>query len=154
MQYMSNWEDADGSMTQRGVDTILGPARAGEWWHLDYRPGKCEEHKTWKSNQCTCDKGERLLGSMFTVVMPQDHVSGSLVPGKMGISTNSDRRSIRQGSMTHFGLSGDGSVDACTVRVFRQQFTLEDAHWFPKVAPLEVLARVGSMTFLSGVSSS
>ena len=35
MQYMSNWED-DGSMTQSAGRTVIGPARTGRWWHLDY----------------------------------------------------------------------------------------------------------------------
>ena len=32
MQYMSNWEDADGSMTQRNERTVIGPAAAGKWY--------------------------------------------------------------------------------------------------------------------------
>jgi len=32
MQYMSNWEDADGSMTQSAGRTVIGPARAGRWY--------------------------------------------------------------------------------------------------------------------------
>ena len=46
MQYQSNWEDADGSWTNRkvgtGTSTVMGPARAGAWWHL----GKLEPRPT------------------------------------------------------------------------------------------------------------
>ena len=111
MQYMSNWEDHDGSMTDRNVTTVLGPARAGSWWELDYRPNKCELRAQWKSQQYTCDKDDRHLGSMFTVVMPQKNTQGSLVLGSIDPTANV--RSTRQGSMTHFGLTGDGNIDAC-----------------------------------------
>jgi len=112
MQYMSNWEDADGSMTLRGKATVMGPARAGSWWHLDYRPGRCEVRYQWKFPQQLCDKENRFLSSMFTTVNPQNSQQRSEVPGMLDPSA--DIRRTRQGSMTHFGLEGDGSIAACT----------------------------------------
>jgi len=111
MQYMSNWEDADGSMTQSEGTTVLGPARAGKWWELDYRPGQCEVRDQWKFPQRLCRKGDRHLASMFTVVLPQKNTQGSAVfedlyPGQ-------DERSTQQGSVTHFGLTGEGPADVC-----------------------------------------
>lgn len=44
MQYMSNWEDADGSMTQSVGRTILGPAKAGKWYVI--LALFCEAHET------------------------------------------------------------------------------------------------------------
>ena len=49
---------------------------------------------------------------MFTVVMPQDGQQGSAVLAM--IDSNANARQTRQGSMTHFGLLGDGSLTACT----------------------------------------
>lgn len=118
MQYMSNWEDSDGSMTGRpGVgSTVMGPARAGFWWNLDQRPGKCEVRSNWKFPQRLCSKGEFNLASMFTVVMPQK--TNSLNGGKGSavlelISPGANVRKTRGGSVTHFGLTGDSNVDAC-----------------------------------------
>jgi len=117
MQYMSNWEDADGSMTNRNVGTVMGPARAGRWWQLDDRPGKCEVRSGWKFPQRLCDKDDRKLASMFHIVMPQkttgsDGAQGSAVLGLIDPAANPRR--TRQGSLTHFGLTGNGAVDACT----------------------------------------
>lgn len=116
MQYQSNWEDADGSWTNRnvgtGTSTIMGPAVAGKWWNLDYRPGKCEVRDGWKFPQQLCDKDDRKLASMFTVVMPQSGQQGSAVFAML--HSNGNARKTRQGSMTHFGLVGDGSLSACT----------------------------------------
>jgi hypothetical protein len=116
MKYQSNWEDADGSWTQRkvgtGTSTVLGPAIAGKWWELDYRPGKCEVREQWKFPQTMCDKDERKLASMFTVVMPQNGQQESAVLGMIDPTANVRR--TRQGSATHFGLVGDGSETACT----------------------------------------
>mmetsp|Transcript_8512 Transcript_8512/g.15396 ORF Transcript_8512/g.15396 Transcript_8512/m.15396 type:complete len:524 (-) Transcript_8512:71-1642(-) len=115
MQYQSNWEDADGSWTNRkvntGTSTVMGPARAGAWWHLDLRPGKCETRDGWKFPQQLCDKDERKLASMFTVVMPQSGQQGSAVLNMIDPNTNA--RKTRQGSMTHFGLLGDSSLTTC-----------------------------------------
>ena len=48
MQYMWNWEDTDGSFVQRARRaSVIGPARAGSWWHLDKRPGRCETRADW-----------------------------------------------------------------------------------------------------------
>jgi len=113
MQYMSNWEDADGSMTQSVGRTILGPAKAGKWWHLDYRQGKCEIRSQWKFPQMLCNKEDRHLASMFTVVMPQQGTQGSAVFKKL-YTNGENLRKIRQGSMTHFGLTGDSSILTCT----------------------------------------
>jgi hypothetical protein len=104
MQYISNWEDADGSMTDRGVPSVLGPRRAGSWWHLDFAPGRCEEFLGWHLPHWACDKLDRNLASMFTVVMPQ---------GQYPIESGDNYRSVRSGSMTHFGLEGDGSPSTC-----------------------------------------
>lgn len=114
MQYMSSWEDADGSMTARNTKTIIAPLRSGSWWHLDLRPGRCESRETWNFPQRLCNKGSRLLASMFTVVLPQLGTGGSnviktLIPG----APQTVIRSTRMGSMTHFGLSGNGSMSAC-----------------------------------------
>lgn len=116
MQYQSNWEDADGSWTNRKVgtdtSTVMGPARAGAWWHLDFRPGKCEVRDSWKLPHQLCDKDTRKLASMFTVVMPQSGQQGSAVLAML--DPNANKRKTRAGSMTHFGLLGDGSLNACT----------------------------------------
>ena len=114
MQYMSSWLDADGSMTARSAPTVIAPLRAGSWWHLDFRPGRCEQRSGWKLPSWTCDKGSRLLGSMFTVVYPQRSTQGSdvirtIIPG----ASQTVIRSTRMGSMTHFGLAGNGSIHAC-----------------------------------------
>ena len=114
MQYMSSWEDGDGSLTDRLVPTVIGPLRSGSWWDLDFRPGRCEQRDTWKFPQRLCDKGTRLLASMFTVVMPQSGIAGSrviqtLIPG----ATQGVIRSTRMGSMTHWGLRGNSSLSAC-----------------------------------------
>jgi len=114
MQYMSSWEDGDGSMTARGVPTVIAPLNSGSWWQLDLRPGVCDRRDVWKFKQWLCDKGTRLLASMFTVVMPQKGTQGSaviqtLIPG----ASQTVVRSTRMGSMTHFGLTGNGSLDAC-----------------------------------------
>lgn len=85
---------------------------AGKWWELDYRPNKCESRDGWKFPQQLCDKDDRKLASMFTVVMPQINQQGSAVFGMLYSSGSA--RETRQGSATHFGLVGDGSVDACT----------------------------------------
>ena len=115
-QYQSNWEDSDGSWTNRvsssDTSTVMGPARAGHWWNLDFRPGKCEIRDGWKFPQQLCDKDDRYLASMFTVVMPQNNQQGSAVLGM--IDPNANARMTRAGSMTHFGLTGDGSLNACT----------------------------------------
>jgi len=113
MQYMSNWEDADGSMTQSTNRTVFGPARAGKWWHLDYRQGQCEIRSQWKFPQMLCNKENRHLASMFTVVMPQINTQGSAV-FKMLYTNGENERKIRQGSMTHFGFTGDSSILTCT----------------------------------------
>lgn len=116
MMYQSNWEDSDGSWTNRkvgtGTSTVMGPAVAGKWWSLDYRPGKCEVRDGWKFPQQLCDKDDRKLASMFTVVMPQNGQQGSKVLAMLDPDANA--RKTRQGSMTHFGLVGDGLLDACT----------------------------------------
>ena len=116
MQYQSNWEDSDGSWTNRKVgtntSTVMGPARAGSWWNLDLRPGKCEIRDRWKLPHQLCDKDDRHLASMFTVVMPQDNQQGSKVLSMLNPSANA--RLTRQGSMTHFGLQGDPAIDTCT----------------------------------------
>lgn len=116
MMYQSNWEDADGSWTVRkvgtGTSTVMGPAIAGKWWELDYRLGKCEIREQWKFPQTMCDKDERKLASMFTVVMPQNGQQESAVLAMIDPTAN--HRKTRQGSVTHFGLTGDGSVTACT----------------------------------------
>ena len=116
MQYQSNWEDTDGSWTNRkvgtGTSTVMGPARAGSWWHLDFRPDKCEIRDQWKFPQMLCDKDDRKLASMFTVVMPQISQQGSAVLGMINPEANA--RKTRQGSMTHFGLTGDSSLTTCT----------------------------------------
>ena len=114
MQYMSSWEDADGSMTARDAPTIIAPLRSGSWWWLDSRPGRCERRDTWKFPQWACDKGSRMLASMFTVVLPQRATQGSaviqtLIPG----ASQTVIRSTRMGSMTHFGLVGNSSLHAC-----------------------------------------
>lgn len=115
-QYQSNWEDSDGSWTNRvsatNTSTVMGPARAGYWWHLDSRPGKCEIRDGWKFPHQLCDKDDRHLGSMFTVVMPQVNEQGSAVLAML--DPNANARKTRQGSMTHFGLMGDSSVTTCT----------------------------------------
>ena len=102
MSYQSNWIDADGSMTRRGVETVLGPARAGKWWALDDRPGKCELQEQWKFQMLTCDMDTRHLGHLWTKVMPSSDypVTGA---GSQAF------RSERSGTMTHFGLRGDVS---------------------------------------------
>ena len=105
MSHMSNWQDADGSMTNRGVSTVIAPLRGGEWWHLDHRPGACEAQNEWKLPMWTCSKGARHLGHMWTVVMPQ----AEYPPG----GSQAVYRKARSGSMTHFGFTGDGAVDAC-----------------------------------------
>ena len=116
MNYQSNWEDADGTWTRRkvgtGTSTVMGPAIAGKWWELDYRPGKCEVRNGWKFPQTMCDKDDRKLASMFTVVMPQNGQQESAVFDMIYSSGNFRR--VRAGSATHFGLAGDGSVAACT----------------------------------------
>jgi len=116
MQYQSNWEDADGSWTDRnvgsGTSTVMGPMLAGKWWDLDFRPEKCEVREDWKFPQRLCDKDDRKLASMFTVVMPQKNTQGSAVLAMLNPTANA--RKTRQGSMTHFGLTGDGALDACT----------------------------------------
>jgi len=116
MQYQSNWEDSDGSWTNRKVgtntSTVMGPARAGSWWHLDLRPDKCEIRSEWKFPQMLCDKDERKLASMFTVVMPQINQQGSAVLAMINPEANA--RKTRQGSMTHFGLTGDSSLTTCS----------------------------------------
>jgi len=113
MQYMSNWEDADGSMTQRKSRTVIGPARAGKWWNLDYRHGQCEIRSQWKLPHILCNKKNRHLASMFTVVMPQKTTQGSAV-FKMIYRNGENERKIRQGSMTHFGFTGNSSKLTCT----------------------------------------
>eukprot|EP00966_Prymnesium_polylepis_P132543 3064073-Prymnesium_polylepis.1 len=78
MQYMWNWEDADGSFVQRpGRANVMAPARAGSWWRLDNHPGSCEIKEHWKLPMQLCDKGNRHLGSMFTVVMTADNQQDS-----------------------------------------------------------------------------
>jgi len=113
MQYMSNWEDADGSMTQSDGRTVIGPARAGKWWRLDYRLGQCEVRSQWKFPQILCKKEDRHLASMFTVVMPQKGTQRSAVFDMIYTNGENDRKT-RQGSMTHFGFTGDSSVLSCT----------------------------------------
>ena len=84
-------------------------------WELDYRPGKCEVRNGWKFPQTMCDKEERKLASMFTVVMPQSGQQQSAVFDMIyPNSSNALFRRTRQGSATHFGLVGDGSETACT----------------------------------------
>ena len=115
MQYQSSWEDADGSMTLRGVDTILGPARAGKWWHLDYRPGRCDGSWGWKLPTQTCDKLGRRLGSMFTVIMPSKDYPTDKSVNAGSVGNVGDYRAVRSGTMTHFGLKGEAAAaDQCT----------------------------------------
>jgi len=116
MQYQSNWEDADGSWTVRklgsGTSTVMAPMIAGKWWDLDFRPGKCEVREDWNFPQRLCDKDDRKLASMFTVVMPQKNQQGSAILALL--DPNANARKTRQGSMTHFGHIGDEALDACT----------------------------------------
>ena len=79
---------------------------------LDFRPGKCDVRDGWKLPHQLCDKDTRKLASMFTVVMPQSGQQGSAVLAMLDPTAN--KRSTRAGSMTHFGLLGDGSLNACT----------------------------------------
>ena len=58
------------------------------------------------------DKDDRHLASMFTVVMPQSGQQQSAVLAMIDPSAN--YRRTRQGSVRHFGLTGDGSLTACT----------------------------------------
>lgn len=117
MQHMSNWVDADGSLTGRtdtGDNIVLGPAAGGEWWHLDSRPNMCETRIDWKFPQILCNRGNRQLASYMTFV---DNAGSSSMSGAAQLlhpnESSNNLRKFRQGSMTHFGLEGDGSIDAC-----------------------------------------
>eukprot|EP00729_Bicosta_minor_P010217 gene10216-3050_t len=57
------------------------------------------------------DCGHTAVSQCAVVVLPQKNTQGSDVIGKIDPSANV--RKTRMGSMTHFGLTGDGSLDAC-----------------------------------------
>ena len=109
MQYFHNWEDADGSMTRRGVPTVLGPSRAGSWWHLDFRKGRCEVRDKWQNPEILCDKGTRHLGHHWLVAVPGQGTKWD--KGYPNPGGKSRYRYERQGSVTHFGLKGQADVN-------------------------------------------
>jgi hypothetical protein len=91
--YMQNWQDADGSLTGRGVPTVLGPSSVPGWWKLGNRASECDEFGlSWNYPMYACDQGDRSLANIQISAYPP------VMPMKKDTLT---------GSMTHFGRAGD-----------------------------------------------
>ena len=60
--------DADGSLTGRGVRTIIGPTRGAKFWMLEdveaHAAARCENRSDWDYAMWACDAGDRRIASM------------------------------------------------------------------------------------------
>lgn len=91
--YFQNWQDMDGSLSGRGVPTILGPSSVSGWWKLGDRAEECDDVGLgWSYPMWACDRRDRSLANIQISAFPK--------PQPLTKTTHT-------GSMTHFGRAGD-----------------------------------------------
>jgi hypothetical protein len=103
---MQNWYDADGSLTGKGVPSIIGSARSGWWWRLD---GSCANRSVdWTMLVCAAPPS-RGIGSMFLGINLTAQ-SAPLLGGSLCSNGGWDRIPCPSiGSIHHLGYPADSA---------------------------------------------